>query len=473
MQNWNFVRLFETATTVSDADLTVLVRTMRADQQNASGIPAGYTYFGQFLAHDLSELRRSSRFPERDPAHVKDLEQMHRPALDLSSLYGGGLDDSIVTYERQTGKFVLGETENGKRRDLFRRPDGMALIADARNDENLLVAQMHVLFMRFHNRLIDFYTSRSNGNGSESGDVFRRARSEAIASYQWIAMHDFARQILPEKVYEHVVCNRRGALLPRGKSAPAMPVEFSGAAFRFGHSMIKEKYKLTGTHSPSVELEDLLQFTGKFRLGNGVLLPEEMIVDWGMFFRFRDHAGWGERTGRAVNQALRINTSITKAMRHLVRDFGDADIIDLNLRRGRELGLATGQEICDQLRDWHPQLADDVGLDVMKESRLFDNLPRNSLLKRQTPLWAYVLSEAHQYVRERGAGVLATLGTLGGWLVADGLSAAVHYAQDQVDKAWSPDVSVINQVLGWRKKPALRNELTLEDLIVFTYPDDH
>lgn len=473
MQNWNFVRLFETSTSLSDADLNVLVETMKSDRQNTSGIPAGYTYFGQFLAHDMSELRRGTAFPERGPADVKDLMQARRPSLDLDSLYGGGLDDSIVTYERQTGKFVLGKTGDGRHRDLFRRPNGTPLIADVRNDDNLLVAQMHVLFMRFHNRLIDFYTHRRNGRGADSRDIFNQARSEAISSYQWIAMHDFARHILPDKVYEHVMRNGRGALLPRGVSMPAMPVEFSGAAFRFGHSMIRDKYKLKGALSPSVELEDLCQFTGKHRLGNGVLLPKEMTVDWSVFFRFRDHAGWGTRTGHAVNQAQRIDTSITDSMQHLVRDFGGADIIDLNLRRGRELGLATGQEICEQLRKWHPQVAEDVALDVMKESRLFDRLPPNSRLRKQTPLWAYVLSESHQYVREHGAGVLAKLGTLGGWLVADGLSAAAHYADDRVNRAWSPKVSVVNQVLGPRKKPTLCDELTLEDLIVFTYPDDH
>lgn len=471
MQNWNFIRLFETTESTSDEDLGLLVKAMKADPENGNGIPAGYTYFGQFLAHDLTELRRGSRDPGRDPVSVKKLKQARKPALDLDSLYGCGLEDSIVTYKKKTGKFVLGKAANGKSRDLFRRPDGTPLIADVRNDENLLVAQMHVLFMRFHNKLIDHYRNQPGGRKLTASELFVRARTEAILSFQWITLYDFARRILPVEIYRHIVLERRGALLPRHRKSPATSIEFSGAAFRLGHSMVRNTYQISSS-APFVNLAELFSYTGKGILSHGVKLPEKMIVDWRLFFTFRDHAQWRDLSGRVANQARRIDTSIASFMQSLPHGCCGGDIIDLHLRRGRELGLATGQEVCKQLQERHPRVAKDVGLEVMTKSTLFDRLPKGSKLRSQTPLWAYILSEAREYIRDNGPDRLACVGRLGGWIVADGLMAAIHYSDVHLDSAWSPRESVINQLLGERKAPESRDSLSLEDLIVFTYSKD-
>lgn len=472
MQNWKFVRLFDTTATASEEELLDLIKVMSDGEEILNGLPAGYTYFGQFLAHDLTHLRRGELPPSDTPVRIKELMQARRPALDLDSLYGGGLDDSIVTYTRKTGKFVLGKAENGKRRDLFRRADGTPLIADSRNDENLLVAQMHVLFMRYHNRLIDYFRSRPGGCWLSAKELFIRARREAILSYQYITLHDFAKELLPEKIYEHIVENRRGALTARCERQPIISVEFAGAAFRFGHSMVQKSYKISDKDSRPVDLEELIAFTRKNRLGYQKRLPEEMIVDWRLFFKFLNHPGWSWPGERVVNQALQINTSITPPMKELVREHGHANIADLNLRRGRALGLATGQEVCAQLLHRHPDVANDVELRVMTKSDLLAQLAEGSTLRTQTPLWAYVLSEAEEFVRAVEPLNLSKLGILGGWLVADGLMTAAHYADVQADERWSPETSVINQVSGFRKTSGSRHKLTLEDLIVFTHTGD-
>lgn len=473
MQNWKFVRLFETTVFASDKDLADLIDVITKFDDIVRGLPAGYTYFGQFLAHDLTHLRRGERCPSDSSVKVEELMQGRRPALDLDSLYGGGLDDSIVTYTNKAGKFVLGEAKSGKRRDLFRRADGTPLIADPRNDENLLVAQMHVLFMHFHNRLIDYFRNRRGGCWLSAKELFALARREAIHSYQHITLHDFAKELLPCKVYEHIVKNGRGALTPRCKRLPVISVEFASAALRFGHSMVRGSYQISDKNPRKVELEELFAFTGHGKLNHEYRLPDELIVDWGLFFKFLDHPGWGSPDGRLVNQALQINPSIAPPMKELMRECGHVNIADLNLRRGRELGLATGQEVCAQLLDLHPDVAIDVDLSVMTDSELLKKLANDSKLREETPLWAYILSEAQEYVRKVEPLNLSKLGILGGWLVADGLMTAAHYAVQEPDESWSPGSSVINQKLGYTKDPEHKDELTLEDLIVFTYSKGH
>ena len=467
MQNWKFVRLFKTAVTRSPGEIDALAEIMRGYESGVNGIPAGYTYFGQFVAHDLSELQLGP--PQAERLRVSELRQARRPVLDLDSVYGGGLDDSIVRFDRKSGRFELGETATGKRHDLPRRPDGTPLIADGRNDENLLVAQMHVLFMHFHNKLVDHYRTLPGGCRQPATELFARARREAILTYRWITLHDFARRLLPDAVYQHVVRHGRGAILDRCKRWPVTSVEFVGAALRFGHSMIQESYKISSKGQAPVKLEQLFELTGKGQLGED-RLPDDMIVDWGLFFVFLGYPGWGPtRSDRPVNQALQINTSITESMRDLVRSSAQFSIIGRNLERGEELKLASGQEICKQLQLRHPQTARDVGLREMERSRLLDDLASHPGLRDNTPLWAYVLSEAKQYVLDHDLAD-SKLGVLGGWLVADGLMAAAHYSDVQPDPSWRPRTSVVNRVLGgWRKDAALVDDLTLEDLIVFTY----
>src|SRR5882762_7467249 len=131
------------------------------DEENA-GVPAGYTYLGQFIDHDITFDPASSLQQQNDPDALVDFRT---PRLDLDSLYGRGPDDQHYMYSGN--KFRLGRklfegTVPTNVRDLprFNDPndqDGAkrALIGDKRNDENVIVSQLHAAMLQFHNRLVD------------------------------------------------------------------------------------------------------------------------------------------------------------------------------------------------------------------------------------------------------------------------------------------------------------------------------
>ena len=475
MRTWRFTRLVRSSTSVSYDDIERLAAAIARDSDNSNGVPAAYTYFGQFIAHDLTELRRPPVVSDDGELDLSLLGQARKPVLDLDSIYGAGLDDSIVPYERETGKFVLGRTAARSRRkrhrDLPRRPDGTPLIPEARNDENLLVAQMHVMFLHFHNRLIEHYQALHGANvGAE--ELFGLARREAILTYQSIVLFDFARRLLPSKVFDAVVTAGEGRLLKRDKTDPAIAVEFSGAAFRMGHSMVQDRYDFGGS-ARIVEFADLFGMTGRGILSDDVLLPERMIVPWRKFLQFESNSDPSCQIGRSDNQASRVDTSIADAMRHIPHHCGHGNIIAVNLQRGKELQLATGQEVCTYLLSEHSDVAEKVDLAAVPPEELLNDIDieSSSTLRSATPLWAYVLSEARHYVRENGPQCLATLGTLGGWIVADGLRAAMEMAETSLsDEDWTPATSVVGTSVGAENRPG--RTLTLEDVVRYAYPDD-
>jgi hypothetical protein len=77
------------------------------------------------------------------------------PALTLDSLYGAGPIAAPFIYERDKEKIVIGTTQQGRPEDLVRASNKMAIIGDPRNDENLIIGQMHLAFSKAHNRLFD------------------------------------------------------------------------------------------------------------------------------------------------------------------------------------------------------------------------------------------------------------------------------------------------------------------------------
>ena len=87
-------------------------------------------------------------------------------AWTLTSVYGSGPTASPNLYDRlDPNKLAVGrcgpggagdvKVKAGLSNDLLRSREGMALIGDPRNDENLIVAQTHLAFTKFHNAIVD------------------------------------------------------------------------------------------------------------------------------------------------------------------------------------------------------------------------------------------------------------------------------------------------------------------------------
>lgn len=252
-----------------------------------TSVPAGFTYLGQFVDHDLTLDRTQVGLGE--PVPVEDLVQGRSPALDLDSLYGLGPHHagSARFYESdgrlRTGTTLgvgfppespsnidhegfdlprAGEAAGGTRADR-RAP----LIPDARNDENLAVGQLHLAFIRFHNRVVDLLAER----GVPEHRLFKAARDIVVKHYQWMLRTDFLPRIVDPDIVERVFTRgRRHFERPgytRPGDLPTMPIEFSVAAYRLGHSMVRGAYQWNsvfraGGPGPIASLGLLFRFSG-------------------------------------------------------------------------------------------------------------------------------------------------------------------------------------------------------------------
>jgi hypothetical protein len=177
--------------------------TMRDPSNGAppdSQIPAAYTYLGQFIDHDITleaasdTLREGIDNPKLAPLPLKEalgaLRNTRSATLDLDSVYSSPapregdklrVGTVAVSGDRPDGKDDFHDLPR-QGRSANPNEDRAALIGDPRNDENLIVAQLHVAFLRAHNALID------------QGMDFETARATLRRHYQWIVIHDFLRK---------------------------------------------------------------------------------------------------------------------------------------------------------------------------------------------------------------------------------------------------------------------------------------
>src|SRR5258708_6691319 len=136
-----------------------------------SGIPALYTYFGQFIDHDITFDPASSLQKQNDPDALIDFRT---PAFDLDNVYGRGPGDQPYIYDGN-GSFLMGDPIQGgdpNAKDLPRNNANprRALIGDPRNAEHSIVSQLQGLFLRFHNRTL------SDNPGQSFGEIQRLVR---------------------------------------------------------------------------------------------------------------------------------------------------------------------------------------------------------------------------------------------------------------------------------------------------------
>jgi hypothetical protein len=396
---------------LNDATLKKLGNVMVSGGGGALQIPAGFTYLGQFVDHDLTFDKTSVTLGENvSPA---DLLQARSPSLDLDSLYGAGPGDpeSEKFYENDGLHLKVGKTVaigNLPGMDGFdlRRGAGStvgakrkAIIPDPRNDENLAVGQMHLAFIRFHNRVVDTLPS-----SVPQGQRFEKARQIVTRHYQWMLRTDYLPRICAAGVVNDVFNNNRKAFevgVPATQT-PTMPIEFSVAAFRLGHPMIRSTYNWNEVFdSGSGTLDLLFEFSG----GNGTLgssprLPSNWIADFRRLFDF----GEAGRPTLAVpegkfNRAMRIDTTLVNPLRTLPGFEGDEDNLAVrNLRRAKMVKLATGQQMATFLKNQGVTLTKLTKAQVRDGNGGADlgsltQAQRESVLA-DTPLWFYILREA-------------------------------------------------------------------------------
>lgn len=247
---------------------------------------AGWPIFGQFVAHDIT----ADRSILRAHANPAKLRNARTPELNLECLYGDGPTGHPFLYRRDDpAKFLLGL--DGA--DLQRNAQGIALIADPRNDSHMLVSQFHLAMLKAHNRFVD----ESRNAGTASDQVFDEAARQLRWHYQWIVLNEFLPSLVGPELVDQVLCE--GLQWFRSGDGGFIPLEFATAAYRYGHCQIRHRYQLNLRTDPVPLFPDLLGFRA---------VPPQHIVDWTLFFD-QPHATTAQRSKKIDGQLVRVSSS--------------------------------------------------------------------------------------------------------------------------------------------------------------------
>lgn len=485
-------------------------------QDGSSGIPAGYTYLAQLVAHDMVQSVASV---DAVREHEGIPRNMRRAGLVLDTIYGGGPLMSPLAYAIEKKK-PLGQrrirlrlskarlpkdTQGSPYRDLPRVSTPIfdrtgdrralndadwgelaqlrstyfenALINDPRNDDNLFVSQLTVAFHLLHNALVADVVDRENDLPARlrpKSDLhrFRIARQIAVSAYRRVVRHDLLQQLLIAPVHAHF----EAAFDAQVQAAsPAddhrMPVEFSHAAFRFGHAMVRPHYRINdqlldfsgggvqGDKRGTISLKNALDATSNDRLVPLLPFDRHWWVQWRHFFRFPDldhdpqfarhiapymegemarddlvaHFDQAEKGGLPYRDLVRSAEIGAQTVASLYRE--------VELRGlGAPGGLQDPAERRDLIRKW-----------LLQEGDLAFTEAELVSLSENPPLAFYVLFEA---AIEAGG---TTLGTLGSTIVADTLYRELGRSRTAFED--NPDLAVWRRAVFGDDGPAEVSDL--------------
>jgi heme peroxidase len=366
---------------------------------------AGMTFIGQFIDHDLTFDATSQLGVPTEPTTSPNGRSAR---FDLDSVYGAGPVIQPELYD-PSDPVKLHVESGGLFEDLPRRADGSAVVADIRNDSNLLISGLHAAFLKFHNHAVDAVRRP----GDDPMRVFLAARAETTWHYQWLVVN----RVLPAFVGQPLVDKLLAARRPLGgNGGPAyIPVEFSGAAYRFGHSMVRPSYRANLAGDGGAPFFGLI-FDSRVVIADGAnptsdpgdlrggFRAPRRFVGWQTFFDFGGAHTTDVRPNKLIDPVLStpLFALPTSAIAHVVGAPGPVALPQRTLLRHLTWSLPSGQSVARQL-----------GVPAVGRADLQDFAAYDASFARSTPLWLYVLREA-QLVNGG-----EFLGPVGGRIVAE------------------------------------------------------
>lgn len=414
----------------------------RFSRKSSSTVPAGYTYLGQFIDHDITRSKNGEIIANASVSS-QPLENETTIALDLSCLYqsGGIIEQNMLKVGSQvienaevvtnSGKMVLGSLANAPHNEQdvqFDLPrfhaqhnvdlNKKAKIPDLRNDVTPLIAQLHVQFLRLHNLCIDKLADKNIAPDPS----FQRARNETTRIYQNIVVHDFLRTLLPNNIWQLYFSDDSTNKFADFREAPiffkkGIPDVFKVAAFRFGHSMVRHQYRLNN-RARKFNLEELFALSGSRGLGGNESLTFDHQVDWHRFF---DFSGEGVHAKKIAPQIVIDIPGVPWPTNRLAIR---------NLFRGQSYGLPSGQTtlaLVLQTLDKYPNVTALLGNQLKavpkkklnrkekvnretadfynfrstkKSVEFLDTCSSKNKLMADTPLWYYLQRECQSQKQE-------------------------------------------------------------------------
>ena len=409
-----------------------LARTMVEDQtvpddnhlNTSPRLFAGFTFIGQFIDHDITFDNTPLALQQADPDATVNFRT---PRYDLDSVYGRGPANEPQFYDpADRDKLLVTPNVNGVE-DMPRDGNGRAIIPEARNDENLIIVQLHKAVAKFHNRIVDY--ARAQGIRREW--VFETARRLTRWHYQWAVIHDFLPRFVGDElvgpngtVYREVAGKPPVITLnyyrPTNKDGrPFMPVEFAVAAYRFGHTIIRPFYVI---NQSTLDRGGVPVFgpDGGFNLNGGRPIPADLVMEWKNILPVDPN--FPARKPRKIDTKLSLPlTSLPGSV--VPPPDPTVHLAVRNTLRGKHVGLPSGQQVARAMR-----------VNVLSNATL--GLSNDPGWGGEAPLWFYILKEAElpPYNAER-------LGPVGGRIVAEVLVGLLQRDPNSylyLDPAWKP-----------------------------------
>jgi Animal haem peroxidase len=414
----------------SDDLLTGLAQTMVEPDTSDSFLNtsprlfAGFTFIGQFIDHDITLDNTPLDLQQADPDATVNFRT---PRYDLDVLYGRGPTSDPQFYDpADPAKLLLRPNVNGVL-DMPRGSDGRAIMPDRRNDENLIIIQLHKAVAQFHNKIVDY--ARAQGIRAEW--VFETARRLTRWHYQWAVIHDFLPRFIQTPgidelvgpngtVYKEVAGKPPVITLnyykPTNRDGrPFMPVEFAVAAYRFGHSIIRPFYVLNGSG-----IVDVFGPEGGRNLNGGCPIPSDLVIEWKNILPV--DPTFPARPPRKIDTKLSIPLANLPGSAVPPPD-PTRNLAVRNTLRGKHVGLPSGQQVARAMR-----------VNVLSNATL--GLASDPGWGGEAPLWFYILREAElpPYNAER-------LGPVGGRIMAETLVGLLQRDPNSylyLNAAWKP-----------------------------------
>jgi Animal haem peroxidase len=501
-----------------------------ADPEENLLVPAGYTYFGQFIDHDLTFDTTSTLNPADSKDGKRQPSNLRTPRFDLDSLYGDGPDSQPFMYADDGASLLLNEKDDPRASTTFEQADidllrnsknGRAIIGDKRNDENSIVCQIHLAFVKYHNAVV----AKLKEKGLSGSKLFEQARNEIRWSYQLLVINDFLPRIVQNRVLNDLkdkTPNERknSYALYTPDKRENLPREFVAAAYRFGHSAVRFGYRLNSTtrldiFKPSGEDPNATVTASKDEstlLGFDPLPKSHVIDYWARFFPNDKNPATSLGDGPKgvdgsdpdptvrLQFAYKIDPSLVDPLTVLPSKIsGDAagqaieaikpkklqtdrqdrpSLALLNLLRGNSYLIQGGQAIAKVLQEKGFPVEPLEAKYLVTRNSAGDNIfkfnPIESTLQKDTPLWFYILAEAQQNIVDKvelsGDGTFSEdqlkdpciaktqLGWVGGRIVAEVFYGLLDSDPDSVFNA-APE--------NWQPMIGNINEIVVADLLKF------
>lgn len=365
-------------------------------------IAAGWPFFGQFVAHDITH----DRSPLQETEDVGVLQNFRTPRLDLECIYGAGPVGQPYLYDVHDPDKLLVGRNGSETGDLPRNEQGLAIIGDPRNDTHLFVSQLQLAFLRFHNRIVD----RLREQRIEASEVFPRAAQMVRWHYQWIVLHEFLPLSVGDELVDELL--QSGPKVCRFSGKAFIPVEFSDGAYRFGHAQVRANYDVNFKLRGVPIFPDLVGVCS---------VTAERQIDWKLLFEFEGQPP-PQPSRRIGPQLVSALMRLPKALVGETPKTEFSSLASRDLYRGHSVALPSGESIARALG-----LAPCTAIDLKTADSNWT----------ETPLWLYVLAEAE--VQQNGE----RLGEVGGRIVAEVIFELLRKDPTSFlsDPKWRPELA--------------------------------